>query len=550
MQDKHTTCRKPRPEWACLGRHGEKRDWLRAGMAKGERSYIIAVDVGTTGLRVGVVKPDLEIEAVAVQSYPTQFPLPGHAEQEPAHWWRAMRRALTELKRKVPRLSSRAAGLVYAAQLCGVVAVDESGTPLRSCLIWLDKRAAELTRRTLGGFPQVLGYDVFKLATSLWLTNGAPSLNGMDPPSKMMWLRENEPDTWQRTHKLLDVKDWLVHKSCGRFVTTADAANLTWMMDTRPSRNCWSPTLMRRFGISRDLLPDIVPGDSSPGGLTKHAAAELGLAEGLPVIAGCGDVCAAAIGSGNVADGELHLSLGTSSWIGGFYPSRRLSASESYATIASPVENRPLLIATQESAGSCLDWFDRMVGKPRQPEAAGTGAAAETPVFLPWLAGERVPFADEQLRGAFLGLSLTHDSASLARAVLEGVALNTRWAYRSVAKQKGTAARHSLRVVGGAAQNRALCQALSDCLAVELSVGPDPRLAGVQGVASIASAALGFFPTPWQAAASLSRKEQAHYTPQADRITYFDRRFGLFQDAYRRNSRWFRNYFASELRTP
>ena len=157
----------------------------------------------------------------------------------------------------------------------------------------------------MGGFPQVFGYGAFKLLSSLWLTNGAPSLNGMDPPGKMMWLKQHEPDIWARTHKFLDVKDWLVHKACGRFVTTADSANLTWMMDTRPSRNRWSPYLMKRFGISEPQLPEIVPGTSSPGGLTRSAAAELGLAEGLPVIAGCGDVCAAALGSGSVGDGEL-----------------------------------------------------------------------------------------------------------------------------------------------------------------------------------------------------------------------------------------------------
>ncbi len=517
-------------------------------MAKQRRDFIIAVDIGTTGLRVGVVRGDLKIEAVAVQSYPTRFALPGHAEQEPEHWWQALRRAMKELNRKLPGLSSRAAGVIFAAQLCGVVPVDETGKPLRPCLIWLDKRAADLTHTMMGGFPKVFGYGAFKVLSSLWLTNGAPSLNGMDPPSKMVWLKTHEPEIWARTHKLLDVKDWLVHKSCGRFVTTADAANLTWMMDTRPSRNCWSPFLMSRFGISKSLLPEIVPGNSSPGGLTKAASKALGLPEGLPVIAGCGDVCAAALGSGNVADGELHLSLGTSSWIGGFYPSRRLSATESYATILSPVDNRPLLIATQESAGSCFDWFEKIGGKRLSVETKPPDQNAEPPLFLPWLAGERVPVDDARLRGAFLGLTLMHDAASLARAILEGVALNTRWAYRSVAQQRGTARGRRLRLVGGAAQNRSLCQDLADSLAIDLSVGPAPRTAGVQGAAAIAGAALGFFPNTWEAAARLSQEEHSAYSPSPERVKYFDRRFDFFLDAHRRNAPWFRSFFFSEMK--
>jgi xylulokinase len=515
-------------------------------MVKERRDLIIAVDVGTTGLRVGVVRGDLKIEAVAVQSYPTSFALPGHAEQVPEHWWRALCRAMKELNKKLPGLSSRAAGMVYAAQLCGVVPVDEAGTPLRPCLIWLDKRAAAVTRNVMNGFPNVFGYGAYKLLSSLWFTNGAPSLNGMDPPGKMIWLKTKEPEIWAKTHKLLDVKDWLVHKSCGRFVTTADAANLTWMMDTRPSRNCWSPMLMARFGIPEKLLPEIVPGNSSPGGLTKAASAALGLPEGLPVVAGCGDVCAAALGSGNVADGELHLSLGTSSWLGGFYPSRRLSVTESYATILSSVDNRPLLIATQENAGSCLDWFEGIGGKRVPTETKPHDYKADPPLFLPWLAGERVPVDDDRLRGAFLGLSLMHDAASLSQAVSEGVALNTRWAYRSVAQQRGTVRGHRLRLVGGAAQNRSLCQDLADSLGVDLSVGTAPRMAGVQGAATIAGATLGLFPSAWDAAASLSQQEHSVYSPNPERVKYFDRRFDLFLDAYRRNVPWFRSFFLSE----
>jgi xylulokinase len=512
-----------------------------------KRDLIIAVDFGTTGLRVGVVRSDLGIEALSVQSYPTRFELPGHAEQDPADWWSALRLALKELHGTLPHLAHNAAALVFSAQLCGVVPADGDGTPLRPCLIWLDKRAADLTRKTMGGFPSAFGYGVYRLVTSLWLTNGAPSLNGMDPPGKMMWLQKNEPAIFERTHKFLDVKDWLVHKACGKFVTTADSANLTWMMDTRPARNCWSPYLMTRFGIPSRMLPDIVPGTSSPGGLTQSAAIDLQLPEGLPVIAGCGDVCAAALGSGGVGDGELHISLGTSSWIGGFYPGRRLSASEGYATIACPVGNRPLLIATQESAGSCLEWFDRLAGETRMAGDNIGSPGSEPPLFLPWLAGERVPVDDNRLRGAFLGLSLMHGRDSLAQAVLEGVALNTRWAYRSVSRQKGTVANRRVPLVGGAAQNPALCQALADCLGAELTVGAAPRLAGVQGAAAIAAAHLGYFKDTWSAAATLARPDNTVYSPDPKRAAYFDHRFDLFLHAYRQTSPWFRSSFRPEL---
>ncbi|MEI8180181.1 FGGY-family carbohydrate kinase [Aestuariivirga sp.] len=504
-----------------------------------KQDLIIAVDVGTSSLKVGLIGPDLDVLHCADHPYPVSYPGAGCAEQDPRDWWRALRLALGKLSDSCPDLRARAAGMVIASQMCGVVAVDREGQPIRPCMIWLDKRAAAIAREVMGGFPKLFGYGLFKLMASIRLTNGAPSLNGMDPPAKMLWLKRHEPEVYARAWKLLDVKDWLLLRATGQAVTTADLANVTWMMDTRKGREGWSGTLVERFGLKRELLPDIVEGTASPGGLTATAAAELGLPAGLPVFAGAGDVCAAAIGSGAVEDGELHISLGTSSWISGFYPGRRLSASEGYATILSPFGNRPLLIATQESAGSCLDWLDSMMGSEPEPPQSGL----TPPLFLPWLAGERVPVDDNRLRGAFLGLSLQHGRASLRQAVIEGVALNTRWAWQSVARQKGTKHAHLLRAVGGGALNATLCQALADCLGVDIAVARDPRNAGVRGAAAIAAAALGWRASVWEAARSFDRSSETVYRPAAARQAYFDGRFRLFHDAYKRNAPWFRDAF-------
>lgn len=505
-----------------------------------KQDLIISIDVGTSSLKVALVGRALDVLHAADESYDVSYPGTGCAEQAPEDWWQGARRALARLAVECPELPQRAAGIVFASQMCGVVAVDAGGRPLRPCMIWLDKRAASIARSVMGGFPRIFGYGAWKLLSSIRLTNGAPSLNGMDPPAKMIWLKRHEPRTWAAAHRLLDVKDWLLLRATGRAVTTADLANVTWMMDTRKGREGWSDTLIARFGLERALLPEIVDGTSSPGGLTAGAAAELGLPAGLPVFAGAGDVCAAAIGSGAVEDGELHISLGTSSWISGFYPGRRLSASEGYATILSPIGHRPLLIATQESAGACLDWLDRLTG---EDDGAAADPAVEPPLFLPWLAGERVPVDDNRLRGAFLGLSLQHDRASLRRAVTEGIALNTRWAYQSVARQKGTIGTGTLRAVGGGAMNATLCQALADCLGVSIAVAPDPRNAGARGAAAIAATGLGWQPSVWAAAKSFDRSSETVHAPNPARRSYFERRFALFRDAYKRNAGWFRRSF-------
>lgn len=501
-----------------------------------QRDIIIAADFGTSGVKIGLIGRDLRVLAEAFRGYPVTYMADDAVEQNPDDWWNSFRLALADLRKEFSAELKRTAALVFSAQMCGIIPASEDGTPLRPCMIWLDKRSAGLIRKKMGGGPTIAGYGLHQLVSSVWLTNGAPSLNGMDPPGKIMWIRDNEPEVWRKTDKLLDVKDWLIHRATGRFVTTADCANLTWMMNSRGGKACWSPYLLKRFGVKPGQLPDIVEGTDSPGGLTATAATFLGLPEGLPVVAGSGDVCAAALGSGAIEDGALHISLGTSSWIGGFYPGRRLSAYESYATITSPINNRPLLIATQESAGACIDWLDHATGEA--DTNANRRDDAHPPLFLPWLAGERVPADDNRLRGGFLGLTFRHGRASLGKAVIEGVALNTRWAYQSVRKQRGTMKFQRIPVVGGAADNETLCQTLADCLGVELIVGPTPRMAGMQGTGAIAAAHLGWYANTWAAASCLARPSARIYIPRTENAQYFDARYKLFVSAYRKVKPW------------
>jgi xylulokinase len=500
---------------------------------------LVAADVGTTSVKVGLVDRHLSILAAVREDIVLSYPQPNRVEQDPEDWWRALCRAVRVLLRNHPETSRKIGGIVLAAQMCGVVAADEDGRPLRPCMVWLDKRAGALMRSSIGGWPKIAGYNAIQLLRSIQITNGAPSLNGMDPTAKMMWLRQAEPEIWANTAKLLDVKDWLLHRATGRFCTTADSAHLTWMLDTRGGKAIWSPELMKRYGIPREKLPDIIGGTDIVGSLTPPAAAELGMPAGLPVVAGCGDVCAAAIGSGATGDGELHVSLGTSAWIGGFYPGRRLSITESFATITSPAGNRPLLIATQECAGACLDWLNSVMGSPSEAHQDQSG---NLPIFLPWLAGERVPIDDNRLRGAFLGLSLATSQHDLVAAVTEGIALNLRLAMSSVTRLRGTVSAGPLPVIGGAANSDQLCQTLADCLQRDLKRPMAPQYASLRGAAALASVALGWHSTPWHPEPSQGHGKTTIFRAQPEQSSYYDRRFEMFRDAVRRIVPWYQKY--------
>ncbi|NLH81043.1 MAG: hypothetical protein GX458_09420 [Phyllobacteriaceae bacterium] len=506
-------------------------------------SYVLTADFGTGGVKVGVVDRTLALRAVTVADYPLRHPAPMWAEQLPADWWSAFAGAVADLARRVPDLRERIGAIAFSAQMCGVVCVDAAGTVLRPAIIWLDKRAAEISRDLMCRFPTVHGYNLWRALIWLRIANGGPSKNGMDPPVKMLWLRDAEPDVWAATDKVLDVRDWLVLRATGRVCTTADAANLTWLMDTRPGREGWSERLCRLVGVPIDRLPEIVEGGEVVGRLTADAAADLGLPPGVPVVAGCGDVAATALGSGAVDDGELHVYAGTSSWVGGFFPDRRVSMRHSYATVTAPIGFRPLLIATQETCGGAFAWLADLFGGPTDDDAVGTLLAEaaprdlDAPLFLPWLAGERCPIDDERLRGAFLGLRLGHRRGDLVRAAIDGTVLNLRWALEVVGRERGVLHDRPLPLVGGVGQSPVFAQALADATGRTV-LTTTPRFAGLIGVAALAAPALGWAADPFAAIRAAPRADVVEHRPDPRRRELLELRWAEFESARRRLVPW------------
>lgn len=508
-------------------------------MAAGD--LIIAADFGTSGVKLGAVSPDMRLLATASEGYPLRLGPGGVAEQDPQDWWQAFARGCAALADRVPGLAGRAAALSLSAQMCGVVAADTDGAPLMPCMIWMDTRAAGVTRALIGGWPPAFGYRMDKLARWVRLANGAPSKNGMDPTGKMAFIARHHPEVLARTHRFLDVKDWLVQRATGRFATTSDCANLTWLMDTRPGREGWSPRLARLAGLDLGRMPEIVEGSAVVAGLTRAAAAELGLRPETPVVAGGGDVTATALGSGAVEDGALHLALSTSAWIGGFFDRRVLSPAHSFATVASSVGFRPLLIATQECGGATLDWAARATGAGDIAAAyADLGPAApDDPFLIPWFAGERVPVDNDALRGVIHGLTLAHDGRALRRAAVEGVALNLRWAFDAVTGKTGGRSGTAVPLVGGAALLPAMAQAVADALDVEVVTGAG-RFAGVLGAAAIAAPAAGWDADVWSAARRIAPPEGRSYAPDPEGVARMAARRALLAPLRARMLRSFR----------
>ena len=415
----------------------------------------------------------------------------------------------------------------------GLHPFDANGKPLRNALIWMDSRGRDETRRLAGGFPTVDGYGVLKALTWLKKTGGVPSLSGKDPVGHIAWLRKHEPKTWDAAVRFLEPKDWVNQKLTGRMVSSAESIVAHWVTDNRAINDIrYDDGLLKMAEMERGKLPDLVPAASIVGPLTTEAAAALGLSTKVHVASGAPDMHAAAIGAGTVNDYDAHLCLGTSSWLLAHVPFKKADLSHNMASLPAAIPGRYLFCNEQESAAGGLKHVVEKVLRKSGPDAYPEAlAAAETaPVgseglmFLPWLHGERSPVDDPVVRGGFVGLSLEHELPHLIRAVLEGVALNTRWLQLYVEQNLGQPM-SAVTVVGGGARSALWCQIHADVLGRPVRQAEAPQMTNSRGAAIIALVALGHL--KWSDVQPLVPMAKT-FEPRTEHRALWDERFEQF----------------------
>lgn len=463
-------------------------------MSKRE-DYILAFDIGTTKIKAGIVDTD-NFKVVAKKSTDAEIILPkeGWAEVDPENLWNDVSKLSKSLIEEMDVIPS---GIIFTAHMAGVLPIDNESQPLYNMIIWLDERAHGYPKDVWSGPIKIEGYNVFKLIKFLRITGGAPSKTGKDPISKMLWIRDNLPDIYNKVWKFMDVKGYLIMRCTYNHVTSPDEATLTWLADTRDGRAKWCVALMKPYQLSEDMFPIIKESIDVAGKLNRESAGDLGLEPNIPVFVGCGDLTAAAIGSGAVGEGEPHIYIGTSDWIGAHISKRIVDVSHYIGSILSGIPGKYLLVAEQETAAGALEWLMRMgVGGVKNydeveelvgespPGASGT-------YFLPWMFGERCPVDNPYLRGAFINLSMDTSARDVYRSIMEGVALNIKWAWQYFEPKINW--NKPIKLVGGAALYDIWCKIIADALSIDIVRMADPGDAGLRGLAVIAGVGLGIY---------------------------------------------------------
>ena len=533
--------------------------------------HILAVDLGTSGCKTALVTLEGRIGGWAFIAVPLHI-LPGNGvEQDPADWWNAFVSSTRKVLAQTGIPPSNVAAICCSCQGEGTVAVDRQGRALRNAILWADARGMRHIRREARGLLNAFGYDALKLVRWLRLTGGAPSLTGKDPAAHMLVVRDDFPDVYAATYKFLNVLDYMNLRLTGRFVATPDSILTSWVTDNRhPNRIRYDPDLLAASGIDSDKFPELVACTEVLGELLPQAALELGLPRSTPVVAGAVDTSAAAIGSGAVADFEPHLYIGTSSWIGAHVPFKKTDLLTQVASVPCAVPVRYLMIAMQSLAGGALAFlkdrllFDEAPTSEAEVRSCGqdeVSRAAQAPkgyelldqmaarvpagsrglLFAPWFTGERTPVADSHLRAGLLNLSLEHSRQDVVRAVLEGVALNTRWMLKPVERFLG---RHleELTIAGGGGASALWCQIFADALGLRIRQLQEPMQSNALGAAYIAAVGLGLM--TFDKVPSLTRWK-AVYAPQAAHREVYDRMFDAFLEIHRRMRPLYRKLNAS-----
>ena len=452
--------------------------------------YLLAHDLGTSGDKATLFTTDGAIVDSRVAGYGVEYSHGSWAEQDPEDWWRAVAQSTRDLLADID--PARVAGVSFSGHMNGCVLVDRAGRPLRKAIIWADVRADYQADTLLEKIPMKRFYDIT-----------GQRANASNSIEKLMWVRDNQPEIYENTYKMLQSKDYISLKLTGNFVTDYTDASNSNAWDIR--RNAWSEEVLAASGIDGDKLPQPVESTAVVGYVTAQAAALTGLKEGTPVVAGGGDGVCATVGAGCIRQGEAYCCIGSSAWVSMATEQPVFDPEMRTFTLKHIVPGLYSPNGAMQSAGTSYNWMRDQICLLEHVDAAGRDAVynrineqiqrapagSNGLLFLPYLIGERSPWWDPQAKGAWIGLKLEHRREELLRSVAEGVAMNLAVIYGAFADQVEI---QSFRLIGGAAKARMWQQMLADVTGREIVIPNHLEEATSMGAAITAGVGVGVFP--------------------------------------------------------
>ena len=454
------------------------------------KKYLLGVDGGTEGLRAGIFDVLGTPLAYASTSYPTQFPAPSWAEQDPNDWWDALgksvRKAISDSEISVDQI----AAMAVDTTCCSVVALDDSGNPVRPALIWMDVRSSEQAEQMVATEDDAL----------LINSNGSGPVSAEWMIPKALWIKQNEPKNFDRAVTICEYQDYINLHLTGRLGASINNVSTRWHCDY--SREGVPKSLLEKLDLvelAEKWPQDVFRLGELVGRLTPRAAGHLGLTPDLPVVQGGADAQIGMIGLGVVKPGNLALITGSSHLHLGLSekPFHGTGIWGTYADALLP--GLHTVEGGQTSTGSVINWLKNLFGESDYEalnlDASKLPPGSENLIVQEHFQGNRTPHTDPNSRGAFHGLTLKHGREHLFRAAIEGVAFGSELILESM-RTNGFFP-ESIVVSGGATHSELWLQIHSDVsnLPLILTKNPDAPLLGCAILAAVGAEIYEDIPT-------------------------------------------------------
>jgi xylulokinase len=392
-------------------------------------AYFMGIDAGTSGIKAVIMDEKGTILGSGYSECDLITPRPGWVEQDPHDWWRACKEAVQKAAASTG-LGKQITGIGFSGQMQGSTCLDKNFEPTGNCLLWLDQRSsaevAEINR--MENVDEYLNVTANRCLNSFW----AP---------KLLWIKKHRPGEFDRIHKVIFTKDYLCYKLTGEIATEVSDASLSFLMDV-PHRK-WADSQFDKLGIPRSFVPDRLLESVEVVGTVKAAVAEeLGIASGIPVVAGGGDQPAGGVGTGVIKSGIIGAAIGTSGVVFGCLDKPFMDKEDrAMYSMAHSVPGKYGFLGLVLTAGGSYKWLRDNIFADKKAEMAAAGqdvynymsglaekaaVGSEGLIFLPYLNGDKTPHSDENARGVFFGLSYRHGAGDICRAVMEGVTYSLR----------------------------------------------------------------------------------------------------------------------------
>lgn len=493
------------------------------------KPYLLGIDIGTSACKVAVFTKDGQVAAAATGDYPVYYPKEGWAEQNPEEWWEAVCSAIRKALEKGKILPEEIAGVGIDGQSWSAIAIDKEGKVLTNTPIWMDTRAQSVCDR----LNEEIGEDaIFQVAGN--------SLQPSYTTAKIIWYKENMPEIYEKTDKILQSNSYIAYRLTGAITQDVSQGYGLHCFDMKTGT--WDEEMCRKLGIPMEFLPEICACDKIVGTVTEKAALECGLAVGTPVVAGGLDAACGTLGAGVIHPGETQEQGGQAGGMSICMDSYK--ADPRLILGFHVVPGQWLLQGGTTGGGGVMRWFEREFADYERTMEEETGKSSlvqlneigekvspgcDGVVFLPYMAGERSPIWNPHAKGVFYGLDFSKTKGHMLRACMEGVAFSLR--HNLEIAQEAGAQVQVLRAMGGSANSLLWTQIKSDITGKPIVV-PSSDTATTLGAAILAGVGVGFYES-YEEAVALTVKETRSHTPNEENKEVYDQTYETYLSLYK-----------------